>query len=268
MRRIPEILSSHSRFVLAILVGLLPGLTFVDLCEGGPLAADDSKPMVRFDLRAGDHVSLIGNTLADRMQHDGWLETFIYSRFPKHDLVFRNLGFAGDELTIRLRSANFGSPDQHLTRNKADVVFAFFGYNESFAGQEGLGKFKKDLDEFIKHTLTQKYNGKSAPRLVIFSPIAQEPARGRDLPDGVENNKRLVLYTDAMRDVSQRHGVPFVDLFAPTREQYAKASSPLTINGIHLTADGDRLLAQVIDKALFSGQPEPKRDPQALESLR
>ena len=53
---------------------------------------------------------------------------------------------------------------------KADVLFAFFGYNESFAGEAGLPKFKDDLAAFIKHTLAQKYNGKSAPRLVLFSP--------------------------------------------------------------------------------------------------
>ena len=51
--------------------------------------------------------------------------------------------------------------------------------------------FKKDLDAFIKHTLAQKYNGKSAPRLVLFSPIAMEAPRGRDLPDPSATNERL-----------------------------------------------------------------------------
>ena len=91
------------------------------------------------EIKPGDHISIIGNTLADRMQHDGWLETDLQARFPEHKLVIRNLGFSGDELTLRLRSADFGTPDQWLTRTKADVVFAFFGYNESFAGKEGLG---------------------------------------------------------------------------------------------------------------------------------
>ena len=27
-------------------------------------------------INKGDHISIIGNTLADRMQHDGWLETY------------------------------------------------------------------------------------------------------------------------------------------------------------------------------------------------
>src|SRR5262249_50551078 len=78
-------------------------------------------------LHKGDHICLIGNGLADRMQHHGWLETLIQARFPEHNLVFRDLGFTGDELTPRLRSAGFGSPDEWLTSTKADVIFAFFG---------------------------------------------------------------------------------------------------------------------------------------------
>src|SRR5262245_32524056 len=57
-----------------------------------------------FELKKGDHVCIIGNTLADRMQHFGWLETLIHARYPRHELVFRNLGYSGDELTTRLRS--------------------------------------------------------------------------------------------------------------------------------------------------------------------
>src|SRR4051794_4390461 len=62
----------------------------------------------RLELRRGDHVAVIGNTLADRMQHDGWLEARLHARFPDHDLTYRDLGFSGDEIGLRLRSANFG----------------------------------------------------------------------------------------------------------------------------------------------------------------
>ena len=51
-----------------------------------------------FALNKGEHVSIIGNTLADRMQHHGWLETYLHARYPQHNLVFRNLGFSGDEV--------------------------------------------------------------------------------------------------------------------------------------------------------------------------
>src|SRR5436190_23548686 len=111
------------RPALFILLALL-------LANVSRLAAGEPAPPAKLELRRGDRISLIGNALADRMQHHGWLETYLQSRFPKHNLAFRNLGFTGDELKTRLRSANFGSPDKWLTDTKTDVVFAFFGYNE------------------------------------------------------------------------------------------------------------------------------------------
>src|SRR3954462_13592226 len=83
-------------------------------------------------LKKGDHICIIGNTLADRMQHDGWLETFLNHRFPKHELVIRNMGYAADEVANRPREERFGKADDRLTHSKADVIFAFFGYNESY----------------------------------------------------------------------------------------------------------------------------------------
>ena len=104
------------------------------------------------------------------MEHDGYLETNIVSLFPQNELVFRDMGFYGDEVAFRDRSQDFGTPDQWLTKEKADVVLAFFGNNEAWAGAKGLEKFKADYDKFIKSTLKQQYNGKGAPKLVCFFP--------------------------------------------------------------------------------------------------
>ena len=65
----------------------------------------------KFELKPGDRIAIIGNTLADRMQHDGWLETYFHARFPRHDLAFRNLGFSGDEI------GGFGSTPQFNRRH-------------------------------------------------------------------------------------------------------------------------------------------------------
>ncbi len=192
----------------------------------------------------GDHISIIGNTLADRMQHDGWLETELHARFPQHELTIRNMGFSGDELTLRLRSANFGTPDEWLTKTKTDVVFAFFGYNESFAGEAGLPKFKADLADFIRKTTAQKYNGKTNARLVLFSPIAHEDLHDPHLPDGKENNARLKLYTAAMEEVAKAEKVPFCDLFSHTLELYSVVKEPMTINGVHLNDEGNRVVSR------------------------
>src|SRR5437764_8491590 len=107
------------------------------------LAADSTpnKSLEKLELKSGDHIAIIGNTLADRFQHSGWFETFIYSKYPNLDLVFRNLAVAGDEVALRHRPADFGSADDWLKKVQADVIFAFFGFNESFHGSDGLAKF-------------------------------------------------------------------------------------------------------------------------------
>ncbi len=229
-------------------------------------------PAAPFALQAKDHIAIIGNTLAERMQFDGWLETRLQARFPRHELVIRNLAVAGDEVNTRLRQMNFGTPDEWLsgqaapvggysenrfagTDTKADVIFAFFGYNESWAGPAGLEAFKKTLDDWIVHTLAQKYNGRSAPRLVLFSPIAHENLRTPDLPDGQASNERLALYSRAMADLARARGARFVDLFSPSQQAYLAARSPLTSNGVHLTAEGNRRIAEIIDRDLFGAPP-------------
>ena len=215
-----------------------------------PAAAAD-----KLELRKDDRICIIGNTLADRMQHSGWLESLIYTRFPKDNLVFRNLSFSGDELTVRLRSEGFGSPDEWLKKQQADVIFAFFGYDESFKGQDGLAGFRKDLEKFITDTRKQNYSGKGAPRLVLFSPVAAEKHPDPNFPDPAPINAKLKLYTDAMAEVSKAAGVPFVDLFTASQRAYAQTKQPLTINGVHLTDEGYRALAPLMFKALFGEAP-------------
>src|SRR5262245_1271042 len=93
-------------------------LVALALSGGGPagvpeaVAAQPAAPA--FKLEEGDHVCVVGTPLADRMQHDGWLETALHALLPEHDLVIRNLGYSGDEVTQRLRSLDFGTPDQWL----------------------------------------------------------------------------------------------------------------------------------------------------------
>ncbi|NNJ24386.1 PVC-type heme-binding CxxCH protein [Alienimonas chondri] len=194
----------------------------------------------------GDHVVYIGNTLADRMQHHGWLETYLQAAMPGRELTFRNLGFSGDEVNRRQRADNFGDADEWLTKTEADVVFGFFGYNEALRGEDGLKKFASEFASMIDGMRAQKYNGESAPRLVMFSPLAQENLNSPHLPDGSANNKNLALYTEAMRAVCEGKDVPFVDLFVISQALYEASDEPLTTNGVHLLDRGNRAVARAI----------------------
>ena len=205
----------------------------------------------KLQIEKGDSVAYIGNTLADRMQHHAWLESYIQALFPEHDLTFRNLGYSADEVKRRDRANNFGSPDQWLTKVQADTVFCFFGRNEALSGDAGLEGFKKDLAEMLDGMGGQKYNGKAAPKIVVFSPIAHENVKSPHLPDGSVQNVNLEKYTAAMQAVCSDKGIQFVDIFTPTKSLYANAKKPLTMNGIHLLDHGNKALAEVIVNKLF-----------------
>lgn len=228
--------------------------------------AQAQKPAL--ELKQGDRVCIIGNTLADRMQHHGWLETYFQALYPKHELVFRNLGFAGDEVSNRPRSANFGSPDEWLSRCKADVIFCFFGYNEALRGEAALPTFRKNLVSMLDGMMQKKYNGKTPPRIVFFSPIAHEDLKSPHLPNGEENNEKLALYTETMKEVCKGKGIVFVDLFHPTQKLYKDAKKPLTMNGVHLLENGNRALADVIVKSLFGADTKIDKDENDLQKLR
>jgi putative heme-binding domain-containing protein len=268
-------------------------ILLVALLAGGVVVGAPEAEAGRLDIQEGDHICIIGGGVADSMQHSGWLETLLQSRFPQQRLVIRNLAYDGDEIELskRLRSADFGTPDQwlsgsapipkpddiknkaavrenrfELTGTKADVIFAFFGSNEAHAGPAGLDSFKRHLEAFIKHTLAQKYNGVDAPKLVLFSPIAHEDLARPHWTDGKAHNANLALYTEAMEAVCQANGVQCVDLFTPTQESYAKIAEPLTTDGIHPNERGDREISRIIDESLFG--VHPARDPKSLARLQ
>ena len=209
-------------------------------------------------LRKGDRIILIGNTFAERMQYYGHFETLLHARFPEHELVVHNLGYSADELALRPRQAHFNDHGHTLKDEKPDVLVAAFGFNESFAGPTGLAKFKKDLLSFIKTSTTTKYNGKEAPRLVLFSPIAQEDLKNPHITDGKKNNVDIELYSRAMEELAAKHGAFFVDLFHATKQLYESSDQPLTINGIHLSDAGYKRLAPFMDQALFGMPPDSK----------
>ncbi len=226
----------------------------------GPNAAG-----AEFSFNDGDQICLIGNSLAERMQHHGWLETLIQSEEGGKNLAFRNLGFPGDQVDKRPRSKNFMSHGDYLKHCKASVIFAMFGYNEAYRGQEGIEQFSKNLVELIDEYRSLRPNGENAPRFVLFSPIAHENLNDKNLPDGSKNNANLALYSQAIASVAKQKAITFIDLFKLSQDLYEKTDEALTINGVHLNETGNKLIGQAIASALLGKTIQAK---DSMASLR
>jgi azurin len=213
------------------------------------LSCGEKDVVHQLDPEQKSNIIFLGNTFAVKLQDHNYLETLLYKSFPERELTVRNLGWSADEVNLRPRPVNFGTLDEHLQQQKADVIFAAFGLNEAFDGPDSLEVFKQDLTEFLSHLQQQKFNGRRSPEIVLISPIAHEDLGGF-LPDPTVHNKNLKLYTETMEEVAESLEVPFIDLYEPTRELMKSNSDSLTSNGIHLNRKGYEKVSEIIAKAL------------------
>ncbi|WP_419210985.1 PVC-type heme-binding CxxCH protein [Maribacter sp. X9] len=228
------------------------------------------EPLV--EIESHSTIVLIGNNLGSRMLNFGFFETEMQLRYPSDSLTIRNMCDGGDTPGFRPHSARnlpwafpgaekfytelaqnsgsegfFETPDEWLSRLQVEVIIAFFGYNESFNGPDGLDNYKAELDAFIKHTQQQTYNGKTNPRLIIVSPIAFENLSDQmDLPNGIKENENLQLYTTAMSEVCARNQVPFINAFNPSKAWYSSTDENLTIDGFQLNQKGYKKFANFL----------------------
>lgn len=238
----------------------------------------------------GERIVLIGNGLAERDVHYSRIETELHLRYPGSDLFVRNMGHVGDTPGFRPHPSRvtqwafpgaekfhpdknvhrgkgfFPMPDEWLAFLKADTIVAFFGYNESFDGPSKVKNFEDELDAWVQHTLSKAYNGKTAPRLVLVSPIAYEnQSAKRDLPNGEKENANLILYSAAVETVAKKNSLTFIDLFSPTKALYEKAAKPLTSGGFVPNEEGYQKIAELLSTGMFGHQSrESKADPKLV----
>ncbi|HMS68834.1 MAG TPA: c-type cytochrome [Saprospiraceae bacterium] len=254
------------------------------------LACSEQKD--HLNLKDGAHISMIGNNLCSRMMNFGHFETEAHSRFPDKNLTIRNLCDGGDTPGFRPHSGRndpwafpgaekfqtklaqnsesqgfFERPDEWLTRLKTDVVIAFFGLHDVGKDSTALNSFELELDAFITHTLSQKYNGIDTPYLAIVSPIAfQDLSKSYDLPDGKQENIHLKAVTKVMAQVTKRRNVRFVDAFSASQKWFANGKT-YTIDGLQLNDEGYQLFGKFLADELFGeGQSKNNVDKKALNA--
>jgi len=212
------------------------------------------------ELEKGERIALIGNTLFDYMRDHGYFESTLQVGQAGKALHLRNLAWSADAIDVQPRPENFADTEQHLVHEKADVIFAAYGFNESFDGPEGLSEFREELAAYLADMKSKAYNGKTGPKIVLVSPIPNQDIPG--VVDASKNNENIALYTDAMRSVAEAQKVGFIDVFNPLKARMQRER--LTFNGCHLNEDGYRVLADLLYRKAFGA----KKAPEFSEELR
>ncbi len=193
-----------------------------------------------------DTIVLLGNTMIERAQKYGHLETAISLSAGKKKLKFRNLGWSGDTVFGHARSY-FGPPKEGFDRLKSDLtelkpnlVIVCYGAVAAYDGEKGLPEFIAGYE-----TLLSMIKSSASPReIVIVSPPPAE-SLGSPMPDMSEHNKRLALYSEALGKLARKHKLQFADFFTTLGK-----SKGLTDNGLHFTPEGYQTAAPKFVEAL------------------
>jgi lysophospholipase L1-like esterase len=222
-----------------------PGLTglAILLAPGFLPATYSAEEPAPWSFKNGDRIVLVGDTLIERDQRHGYLETFLTIANPELNLTFRNLGWSGD--TVRgLSRAGFDPPEAGFRALKEQIVAAQptvlivgYGMADSFDGEAGLPRFVSGFHELLDALAVTR------ARLVLLSPISHEDL-GPPLPDPTAHNRDLEHYTQAIRKLANERNARFVDLldWFPVKDK----DDHHTDNGIHLNAHGYRSLASAV----------------------
>lgn len=235
--------------------------SFVSLILSCTLTSFALAQDVRLELKSGDRICFIGETLAEREVLFGTWEAMLHGLNPNLKVTVRNLAYSGDTPAFinedfakgesRIRALNFKGIPHYLNEEKADVVFIFAGMNDSFRGKSSLTEFSQDIRLLIENCRKAKFNGVSAPRLALIGPIAHE-ALGGEFPNPEAHNHTLGAYNAALRKLALDHDLPFVDLFNPTSQLMREENaSRLTLNGVHLTEYGHWAVGHYLMDGLF-----------------
>lgn len=199
-----------------------------------------------FELKSGDRIIFLGNTMIERAQKFGSWESVLLRSFPKAKLSFRNLGWSADTVWSDSRgifdppAAGYQRMLKQVKDLKPKVILLGYGGNEAFAGKQGLAAFQKQLNQLITDLQP------TGARLVIVSPHRYENA-GHPLPDPATHNRDLQLYCELLQETAARGNLDYVDLYSQLiAAPSGKPQLKLTTNGIHLTEAGYQKAAEVI----------------------
>ncbi len=227
-----------------------------------------------FEIKEGDRVLLLGDTLLEREGTFGYLETRMQEQFPDRHFTVRNLAYSADN-PLGWSRASFDPAPKGLVRLKEQIATvnptvcilgygmassleALYGnddatrYGQIPRGDAGVAEFKKQLGALMDSI--QEIGGKSAPgkkvRFVLLSPIRHEDLRKTrpGLPDPTEHNALLEKFTKAIEELAKERDARFVslaklpdnsDIIDVFCDGFANARpEQWTDNGIHLSEAG------------------------------
>jgi lysophospholipase L1-like esterase len=134
-----------------------------------------------------------------------------------------------------------------LATDKPSILVLYLGINDVMHSPgTSLEDFESGLTDMLKAA-------QAAGAAVV---LATPAVNGENIDPAAEDQKKLANYTEITRQVAEQHGATLCDLrqaFVDYLQQHNIAqarSGLLTYDGVHMSAEGNRLIAELMAAAL------------------
>jgi glucose/arabinose dehydrogenase len=227
-------------------------LLLLPLLTGTAIAAPS------FEFRDGDKAVFLGDSFIEREQYAGWIELAATTQFPDRNVTFRNLGWSADTPAGDSRNGlslvqagrepageGWNQLLKQLSEYEPNVIVLGYGTAASLPGGSAPEDFRANLTRLLDEA--PKATGKET-RFLILGTSPRE-----------DNNRQAI--EAILSETATKRNIPFVSM-----DELAKDPSHFQ-NPIHLTDDGYKAAARIIERSL-GWQEKPWDKGNQAETLR
>ena len=194
----------------------------------------------------GDSITQASSELPDESQRwPALLDASLRARFPGSSVTVINAGIGGN--TSREGLARM---EHDVLRHRPDCVLVEFGGNDATPEPDR----HVTIEEYAANLSTMKARldalGGCRMVLLTFPPVLDlQHAWQAAFKDVGGQDRYLEQYRRVTREFASRHGLPLADIDAALRPKPAENTLP---DGVHLTAAGNRVVAETVLRTVVS----------------
>ena len=225
-------------------------LTFIAFAT---TAAENKAPVAKMELKSGDVVVFLGDSITHQCLYTQYVEDFFYTRFPKKRITFHNAGVNGAQAWDALQRF-----DRDVASYKPKYVTVLLGMND--------GRYQPYNEEIFKTyyknmSLVVEQIRKTGATPVLMTPTMYDARAARLRMKNKPNpatSARLELYNSVLsyygtwlREVAVKNGHGFVDMYSPLNNltlQQRKTNPNFTMiaDSVHPGPAGQLVMAYAI----------------------
>ena len=209
-------------------------------------------PAAAEELQKGDHVAVIGDSITEQRRYSVFIEDYLVMCQPAAELRQTQFGWSGEtSWGFEARMKN------DMLRFKPVVATTCFGMNDG--GYSPMNDQKASRYREAQTKIVEQMKAAGVRFIVVGSPgcVDQQTFRNRNREQAAIYNKTLAALRDIAREVAEKEGAAFADVFDPMHEvmekgeaKYGERYHVAGPDGVHPDNNGHLVMAYAFLKAL------------------